>query len=82
MKKSLKFIPYNGDQDFGLKFPFLLLPLEQSLIFEESDGKRNMVITSNIGRSKMVFALLDEIITVYVGLIFVHIATPSLNDFF
>lgn len=58
---------------FGSYLPLILLsPIKRSLL-EEHGGKNNLLVVSRLGRSKIVFALLDEIITIHVHLTFINL---------
>lgn len=81
-EEGLKFVLHDGNQSLGLKFPFLLLPPEQMLFFEECGSKKNSVIALSTGRGKVVFALLDEVIAIYIGLTLIHVGGYSLKKFF
>lgn len=52
---------------------FVLLLSEQDLVLKKSDDKENPMEISNLRYDKLVFALQDKIITVYMGLIPIYI---------
>lgn len=60
-------------QDFGPNLLLVLLSLIQSPIFKECGGKKDLVVTSGPGDSKIIFAVLYEVITIYIQLILVNV---------
>lgn len=80
--KSLKFVPYDKDQGFSFKLPFILLSLIQSLFFKEGSSKKILIIIPNTKHGKMIFTLLDKVIVVYIKLILIYIKGSSYKKLF
>lgn len=57
----------------------MLLSLEQGLFLEENGSKRNLIKVLNPQRGKMVFALLDKFIAIYIKLILVYVGGSGLK---
>lgn len=55
----------------------MLLQLDQSLFLEKDDSKKDLVETFNSKYSKVIFLLLNEIIAIYVKLIFIYVRDSS-----
>lgn len=51
----------------------MLLPLVGGCFFEEDSGKENLVVVLRPEHGKKIFALPNEIITIYVGLIPINV---------
>ena len=66
-KESLKSLL--GDRDVGLVLylTLVLLPAEEGGILQKSSRKQNLVWVCGTGGSKVIFALLEEIITLRVS---------------
>ena len=62
-KKSLESLPAYKNVNLGLYPTLVLLSTEQGGIFQESGRKQNSVHAHGIGNSKVIFALLEEIVT-------------------
>lgn len=60
----------------------MLLPLDQGLFFKKSDSKKNLVIFPSTRHGKIIFALLDEIIAVYMKLSLIYIKGSNFEVFF
>ena len=61
-KKGLEFFPGDGDISFIFHLLLVLLLAKQGGILDESGGKWHLILTLDLGNSKMVFTLLEEII--------------------
>ena len=81
-KKSCKLILFNKSKSFSFKLLLIILILEQSLFFKEDGNKRNLVFFPSIRGSKIIFALLDKIIAVYIRLIFIQVGALALSSLF
>ena len=75
-KKSVKFFPGDGDIYLVLYLALVLLPAEEGSIFWEGSCKRNSVWFHSTNGGKVVFALLEEIITLHMGLTQIHVWEP------
>ena len=62
-KKGLKSLPADRDISLVLHLMLTLLQAEQSGIFQEGSNKRNLVRAHGTNNGKVVFALLEEIVT-------------------
>ena len=62
-KEGLESLPANKDVSLILYLTLVLLPAEQSDIFQKSSRKQNLVQARGIGVGKVIFTLLEEIIT-------------------
>ena len=56
--------------------------MKQGSFFEESNGKKDLVFSLSTRYDKMIFALLDEIIIVYIRLTLVYVGVLALKNFF
>lgn len=57
----------------------MLLPPEQSFFLEKNSSKKDLIEASSSGRSKIVFALLDEVIAVHMRLTFIYVRGSGLK---
>ena len=73
IKKGFKFFLDGEDVCLVFYLTLIMLPAEQGGIFWKSSCKQNSVWPRYTGGGKVVFALLEEIITLYVGLTLIHI---------
>ena len=62
-KKSLEFLSADKDVNLVFYFMLVLLPAEQGGIFQKSSRKHNLVWVRGTGCGKVIFALLEEIVT-------------------
>lgn len=69
----LELILYNMDYYISFNVLFMILVLEHSLFLGKDGSKRNLVKNSSFEHGKMVIALLNEIIAIYVRLIFINV---------
>lgn len=65
--------PSRQYQDIGSHFLFMIFLLIQSSLFEEHGGKKNLIATSKIRYSKIVFVLLDEVVIIHVQLALINV---------
>ena len=79
MEKRLELVPRNQNQTFIFYFPFILLPTEVDTVSQKRGCKRNLVRSGGSADSKMVFALLTEVITFYVKSTAVTFRVLALN---
>ena len=63
-KNSLESLPADKDFSLVLSFTLMLLPAEQGGIFQEGSCKRNSIWALGTGGGKVIFALLEEIVTI------------------
>ena len=61
-KEGLESLPADKDVSLILYLTLVLLPVEQSGIFQEDSCKQNLVWPRSIGGGKVIFALLEEIV--------------------
>ena len=61
-KKSLEFLPGDGDVSFIFNLPLVLLPANQSGILKECSGKWHPILTLGLDGGKIVLTLLEEVI--------------------
>ena len=62
-KEGFESLPADRNICLVLFFTLMLLPAEQNGIFQEGSRKRNSFQAHGIGGGKVIFALLEEIIT-------------------
>ena len=62
IKKSLESLSADSDVSLVLYFTLVLLLTEQGSIFQEGNCKQNLVWARGTGYSKVIFALLEEIV--------------------
>lgn len=67
-KQGLKFLSDNGDVCLVLYLILVLLLAEWSGVFQEGSRKQNLVQSRGSGGGKVVFALLEEIVALHMGL--------------
>lgn len=73
MQKELKFslgILHNG---LASELTFVLLPVKKSSIQEKKYHKKDIILTLSFSHSQIVFALLAEIITLFMGFIYIYV---------
>lgn len=68
IQKSIEIISHNENYYVDINFLFGLLSTEQGLVLEKDGIKKDLVETLDSGCGKVVFARLNKIITMYVGL--------------
>lgn len=68
LEEGLKFVSQNGNRSLDHEFLFVLLLPKQKLFLEECDSKKNLIITLSIRLGKVVLALFDKVIVIYMGL--------------
>ena len=76
-KESLKSFLADGDVDLVFYLMLVLLPAEQSGIFQEDSRKQNSVWACGTGCGEVVFALLEEIVTLQVNFILINVWEQS-----
>ena len=76
-KEGLESFSADRDVSLVLYFTLVLLPLEQGGIFQEGSRKRNSVWACGTGGGKVIFVLLEEIVTLQVSFILINIREPS-----
>ena len=76
-KKGLKSLPADKDVSLVLYLMLVLLAAEQSGIVQEGSCKWNSVWACGIGDGKVIFALLEEIITLQVSFTPINVWKPS-----
>ena len=73
VKEGFKFSTSDGDVGFILHLLLVLLPANQSNIFERNDGKWHLILTFGPGGSKTVLTLLEEVIALQVSFTVIYI---------
>ena len=63
VKEDFKSFPANKDVSLVFYLTLVLLLAEQSGIFQENSRKQNLVWARGTGSGKVIFALLEEIVT-------------------
>ena len=76
-KESLESLPADRDVSFVLYLTLMLLPAEQGGILQEGSCKRNLVWTRGTGGGKVIFALLEEIVTLQASFTPINVWEPS-----
>ena len=76
-KKGLESLPGSRDVSLVLYLTLMFLLLEQDGILQESSRKRNSVWAHGTGSGKVIFALLEKIITLQVSFIPINVWEPS-----
>ena len=76
-KDGLKSFPANRDVSLVLYLTLVLLPLEQDGILQESSCKQNSVRARGTGNGKIIFAMVEEIVTLQVSFTPINIREPS-----
>ena len=76
-KEALESLPVDRNVSLVLYLTLVLLPSEQSGILEESSHKRNSVWVRGTGDSKVIFALLEKIVTLQVSFTLINVEEPS-----
>ena len=77
VKEGFKSLPADRDICLVLYLTLVLLPLKQGGIFQEGSRKRNSVWACGTGGGKVIFALLEEIVTLQVSFILINIRESS-----
>ena len=72
-KEDLESLPADVNVSLVFYLTLVLLPAEQGGIFQESNCKRNLVRACGTGNGKVVFALLEEIVTLQVSFTLINI---------
>ena len=72
-KEGLEFLLADRDVSLVLYFTLVLLPLEQGGILQDNSRKRNSVQARSTGGGKVIFALLEEIVTLQVSFTLIHV---------
>ena len=73
VKKGLESLPANRDVNSVFYLTLVLLPAEQGGILQESNRKQNSIWACGIGGGKVIFALLEEIVTLQVSFTLINI---------
>ena len=68
MKEGLELLPSNRNFAFGLVFLLVLLPTEVDAVTQERCCKKNAIEALSSGGSKVILALMVEVIAFHVGL--------------
>ena len=76
-KEGLESLPVNKDASLVLYLTLVLLLSEQGGILQKGSHKRNSGWACGIGGGKVIFALLEEIITLQVGFTSINVRKPS-----
>ena len=76
-KEDLKSLTVNTDVSLVFYLTLVLLPSEQSGIFQKNSRKRNFVQACGTGGGKVIFALLEEIVTLQVSITLINVWEPS-----
>ena len=76
-KEGLEFLPADRDVSLVLYLILVLLPAEEGGVVQESSRKRNSVQARGTGSSKVIFALLEEIIAFQVRFTPINVREPS-----
>ena len=76
-KKGFESLPADRDVSLVFYLTLVLLPSEQGDIFQESSPKRNSVWAHSTGGGKLIFALLEEIVTLQVSFTPINIRESS-----
>ena len=76
-KEGLKYFPADKDVSLVLYRTLVLLPLEQGGIFQEGRRKQNLVQACGTGSGKVIFPLLEEIVTLQISFIPINVQKPS-----
>ena len=79
LQKGLELCPGNGDQLLTLVATLVLRLVHTNVLAEEKSCKGSPVGPSGPSGLKMVFALLTEVITVYIQVIIIHLRYFSLE---
>ena len=79
-KKCLEFLPANRDVSLVFYLTLVLLPLEQNGIFQENNRKRNSVWACGNGVGKVIFALLEEIVTLQMNFTLINVREPNFQS--
>ena len=72
-KEGFKSLPANRYVSLVLYLMLMLLQLEQNGIFQEGSGKQNSVWACGTGGDKVIFALLEEIVTLQMSFIPINV---------
>lgn len=81
IQKGLEVILVDKNQRFDLNLLLVLLPGEQSLVFEKHGGKKDSFEASDFQYYKVVSALLHKIVVFYIKLIPIYIQYSCLKIF-
>ena len=76
-KEDFEFFPADRDVSLILYLTLVLLPLEQGGILQESSRKKNSVRAYSTGGGEVIFALLEEIVTLQVSFTPINVREPS-----
>ena len=76
-KESFEYLPADKGVSLILYITLVLLLAEQGGIFQEGSRKRNLVWARVTSSGKVIFALLEEIITFQVSFIPINFREPS-----
>ena len=79
MEERLELVPRDWDRNLCIISPLILLPAKADPVLEEGRGKENLDRLRGSGGSKVVFTLLTEVVTVYVGLSVVYVQGTGLQ---
>lgn len=80
--KDLKPIPHNKNYIIDFELLFIKVPPEQYLLVQENSSKKNSIEIFNSKYDKMIFALLNEIITIHMWLILLYIKDFGFKKYF
>ena len=76
-KKGLKSLSADRNVSLVLYFTLVLLPLEQGDILLEDSRKQNSVRAYGTGGSKVIFTLLEDIVTLQMSFTLINVREPS-----
>ena len=81
VKECLELVPRDRDRSVCVMSLLVLLPAEANPVPEEGRGKRNLGRLHSSSDSKVVLALLPEVVAVYMGLPAVYVRGTGLRLF-
>ena len=73
IKKGFELFPSDGNIGFILHLLLMLLPAKQDGIFEETGCKWHTILTFGPNNGKIVFTLLEKVITLQVSFILIYV---------
>ena len=76
-KESFKSLSADRNVSLVLYLTLMLLPVEQSSIFQEDSRKQNLIWACSTGNGKVIFALLEEIVILHVSFTLINVRESS-----
>ena len=76
-KESFESLSANRDISLVLYLTLVLLPSEEGGILQENSHQQNSVWACGTGGGKVIFALLEEIVTLQVSFTLINVQEPS-----